>query len=634
VKILVTSRERLNIQGEWVFDVGGLETPPEAYQADEERSTDFAAYSAVALFLQTARRVQQGFNPTAADLAAIVRICQMVQGMPLALELAAAWVRVLSCHEIADEIARSLGFLTTTLRDLPQRHRSLQAVFDYSWKVLSVEEQGVFAGCSVFRGGFTREAAAEVAGASLPVLAALVDKSLLRRNADGRYEVHELARQYGAARLAESQQEAQTRRRHLEFFMHFAEAAQPQIRGGEQVAQWHERVESEHDNLRAALDWSLRSGELEPGLRIVAALLEFWMNRGHASEGQRQAERFLARPETAAHPYLRAMALHTAGACAYYHGRHAASRAWLEEGIAIGRELGASGKDVLGMALIALGYTLFNFQELDAVQAVSQEALVLGEGIEVGWVKCHALNQLAGLAWQQGDYISAHRRFLESLACFQADGNSYERALVLRRLGIMHYEQGDYTAANAYLRRGLSIFEEVGDKVRISGTLTWLARLAMAQGNDGEADELLAKALLLIRQTGHLIGRIDPLNALGRLAQRQGDYARAQTLHEESLALSVEMDVPARIARTLEAFACLAARQGQAEIAVRLFGATEVYTAPREEYFDPIWRQEHDQLLALARTQLGEESFAAAWAAGAAMTLDEAVALIETHRQI
>jgi predicted ATPase len=636
VKLLVTSRERLNIQGEWVFDVGGLETPTEAYRVGEGGTAAFEGYSAVALFLHTARRVQKGFDPTAAERTAIVRICQLVQGMPLALEVAAAWVRVLSCSEIAHEIAQSLGFLTTTLRDLPERHRSLQAVFDYSWKRLSGEEQRVFAGCSVFRGGFTREAAAEVVGASLSLLAALVDKSLLRRQLNGRYEVHELARQYAAARLVDAQEEGQTRNRHLEFFMRFAEAAEPQIRSGEQIAQWHEWVESEHDNLRAALEWSLSGGELEPGLRIVGALWEFSINRGHALEGQRQAERFMARPEAAAHPYLRGRAVHTAGVCAYYQGRYQIALAWLEEAAAIGRELGASGKFLLAMALIGQGYTQIHVRNFDAVEALSREALKLGEELQVVWMKGDALNQLSSLAWQRGDSKSAHRSLLESLECFAADGNSYMRGVVFVRLGTILSEQGDYAAAHAHLRQGLAIHEEVGDKVRSSGALTRLGHLALAQGHEREAEDLFAKALVLICDTGHLLNRIEPLDALGRLAQRQGDYGRARALHEESLGLCLELHHPVRLARALEAFACLAARQGQAEAAVRLFGAAEAYLYSKS--LDPpvelTWRLEHEHLVAGARTQLGEATFAEVWAAGAALTLDEAVTLIEAPRPI
>jgi tetratricopeptide (TPR) repeat protein len=189
----------------------------------------------------------------------------------------------------------------------------------------------------------------------------------------------------------------------------------------------------------------------------------------------------------------------------------------------------------------------------------------------------------------------------------------------------MLYQQGDYAAAHAYLRQSLTIFEKLGHTVWSGNALAQLGLLAMAQGNDGEAQELLTKALMLIHETSHLSQQIDPLNALGRLAQRQGDYERAYTLHQEGLALCIETKHPERLAHTLEAFACLAARQGRAQAAARLFGAAEAYFATMRTPFEPAWRREHDHLIASARAQLGEAAFAAAWAAGVEMTLDECV---------
>jgi tetratricopeptide (TPR) repeat protein len=471
-----------------------------------------------------------------------------------------------------------------------------------------------------------------VAGATLSVLAGLVDKSLLRRNLSGRYEVHELARQYAAAQLAASQQEAPARNRHLAFFMHFAEAAEPQIRSGQQAAQWHEWVEVDHDNIRAALDWSLNGGEFEHGLRIVGALWEFWMDRGIALEGQTQAERFLERPEVAARTFLRARALQTAGACAFYHGHYRTALAWQKETMDIARELGTSGKYVLAMALIGQGYTLSSLQNFDSLEALSREALSLGEDLQDHWVKGHALNHLGAVAWRRGDYASAQRLFLDSFAAFQIDGRGVMRGAPVMRLGTLLFEQGSYATARLYLEQSLTIYEEIGDKVRRGGVLTRLGHVAIKQGNEMEAEELLTKALTLIRETGHLLNQVTPLDALGRLAQRQGDYAHARRLHEESLALSIEMDNLLRIALTLKAFACLAARQGQAQMAVSLFGATEVYPPPSETTFDSN-QPFHDQLLDMARTQLGEDAFAAAWAAGKAMTLDEAVALAKALPQ-
>jgi hypothetical protein len=257
-----------------------------------------------------------------------------------------------------------------------------------------------------------------------------VDKSLLRRNRHGRYAVHELARQYAAQRLSEAQQEAQTRNRHLSYFMQLSEAAEPELRSGRQAVQWHERMKVEHDNLRAALDWSLSGGEFEPGLRMVGALWEFWMNRGHAHEGQTQAERFLARAEAAARTYSRARALHTAGVCAFYQGHCLAAASLLAEGIVVSRELGPGGEAVLAQAPIAQGYTKLELGDLDAVQSLSEENLTLSHELQDAWVRGHALNQLGTIDWYRGDLANAQRRFFESFASFQADGNSVMRGIL------------------------------------------------------------------------------------------------------------------------------------------------------------------------------------------------------------
>jgi predicted ATPase/DNA-binding SARP family transcriptional activator len=248
VSILATSRERLNVQAEWVVEVAGLQVPR------EDRAEGITDYSAVALFLQSARRVQAGFALSEVEQRSVVQICRLVEGMPLGIELTAAWVRALSGAEIAHQIECGLGFLTTSLRDVAERHRSLHAVFEHSWSLLSAEERCVFGRLSVFRGGFGREAAEQVAGATLSLLAALVDKSLLRRIPTGRYDMHELLRQYAAEQLQAAGETEQTRDRHLAFFLALAETAEPEVHGAQQE-QWFDRLEADHDNLRAALEW-------------------------------------------------------------------------------------------------------------------------------------------------------------------------------------------------------------------------------------------------------------------------------------------------------------------------------------------------------------------------------------------
>ena len=218
------------------------------------------------LFLQSARRA--GYAPVEADIASIVRICQVVEGIPLAVELAAAWVRVMPCADIAREVEHSLDILTTTIRNVPEKHRSMRAAFDHSWALLTGEEQAVFRKLSVFRGGFTREGAEQVAGATLAILASLVDKSLVQVDASGRYDLHELLRQYAADKLLDAGEENTTIQRHCDYFLRLAEGAEAHAFGREQVA-WFDRLEVELDNLRVAL---ARLIEEETGLRLAAAL--------------------------------------------------------------------------------------------------------------------------------------------------------------------------------------------------------------------------------------------------------------------------------------------------------------------------------------------------------------------------
>ena len=284
VKLLVTSREALNLQGEWVFEVGGLAFP------GAEQTGRLDDYAAVALFMQRARHASPSFAIDDEDLAGIAQLCRLVEGMPLAIELAASWSRMLSPAEIAQEIEGSLDFLSAPLRDLPERHRSMRVVFDRTWRTLSAREQQVLSQLSVFRGGFSREAAEQVAGASLPVLSTLVNRTLVRRAVASRYGLHELVRQYSATHLAaDPQAYAAAQKRHYDYFLALAEAAEQELKGRNQL-EWLGRLDQEQDNLRVALEWALESDPATPrgdelALRLSGALRGFWRTRGHFDEG-------------------------------------------------------------------------------------------------------------------------------------------------------------------------------------------------------------------------------------------------------------------------------------------------------------------------------------------------------------
>ena len=303
LKVLVTSRERLRLHEEWVFNVRGLSYP------EGINIPGWNDFSAIQLFVQTARRA--GYTPMDDDAASIARICRAVEGIPLAVELAAAWVRVMPCVDIAHEVERGMEILTTTTRNMPEKHRSMWAVFEHSWELLSGEEQSVFRKLSMFRGGFTREGAERVAGATLTVLAALVDKSLLQVDARGRYDLHEILRQFAADKLFDANEVNDTTQHHCNYYLQLAEGADAHAFGREQVA-WFDQMEIELANLRAALAWSI---ETETGLRIAASLGWFFSERGHWNEGLDWLDRTL-RANPNAPVSERAKALHRAGALA------------------------------------------------------------------------------------------------------------------------------------------------------------------------------------------------------------------------------------------------------------------------------------------------------------------------------
>ncbi|MBC7809827.1 MAG: AAA family ATPase, partial [Burkholderiales bacterium] len=280
IKLLVTSREALNIQEEWVWQVGGLQVP------DHQHGQSIESYSAVQLFVERAHRTRKDFALTGQELP-ITRTCQLVEGMPLALELAASWTKALSCTEIADEIQRSLDFLTTNTRNMPERHRSMQAVFDHSWRLLTQAERESFPRLSVFRGGFRREAAKQVAGASLAILAGLVDKSFLRLSASGRYEVHELMRQYGDEHLnavTDAKEDAQ--HCHCVYYASFLHQRQVTLRGPQQAFALDE-IEDELDNVRLSWQWAVEHGMADAIHQSMHSFYVFCHIRAQAAEGER-----------------------------------------------------------------------------------------------------------------------------------------------------------------------------------------------------------------------------------------------------------------------------------------------------------------------------------------------------------
>ncbi len=501
VTLLVTSRQRLNIRGEQVFDVGGLTLPSPSMSLSA--AGDASEPAALALLASCAARIRADFNPQADDRACAAEICRMLDGIPLAIELAASWLSVLSCQELAQEIHRNVNILSGALQDLPERQRNLRAIFDRTWESLSPEETVLFRRLAVFHGGFDRQGAEEVACSSLPLLKSLLEKSLIRRNYRQGYEMHELARQYAFERLEAAGEVDATRRKHLDYYVCLMETLAPQLQT-EAGPALLERLEDDHDNLRAALDWALASGSLLSGLRLANAMYRLWYWHDHAVEAQRRLEAVLASvyasPETFSTDLI-AKANYQAGvfACFVLNWKLAQSR--LEEALRLSRETG--DRFAQSCALNSLGTVFFENADFEGARRMFEEALAIRKEIGLRKEAAVPLANLAEVARVQGDYAASQTYLEECLVIDQEAGNPGGMSIDLENLGWLRLVQGDLEGARCSCLRSLDLRERLGSREGIAKCLDLLALLAMSRPQGAETGaRLYGAAEALRRSTG------------------------------------------------------------------------------------------------------------------------------------
>jgi predicted ATPase/DNA-binding SARP family transcriptional activator/Tfp pilus assembly protein PilF len=655
VKVLVTSRERLNLREEWLFALHGMDVP------QDEAPQPVETYSAVQLFDQAARRVKAGFL-LATNEAAVIRICKRLDGVPLAIELAASWVKVMPAEHVSGEIERNLDFLQSTLRNVPDRQRSLRASFEHSWQMLTEVDQRVLMGVSVFRGGFNNTAAERVAGGALSVLATLIEKSLLQSNQSGRYTVHEVIRQYAAEKLFEAGGLDAARDRHLDFYTELVEEAAPQLRGQRQSA-WLDRIELEHDNVRAALVWALDSEKVRVALRLVSAIWLFWRARGYIGEGRQWLDRVLSANAGEASS-LRAAAFHAAGLLSLSQGAFFSAFAYLQESLAIRR----AQEDAAGVAATLNGLGRVAWSQGDYTQACVfyEESLAIRQAIGSRLGIASTLNNLGLLTLNQGDHERAQILYKESLALERDLQDKQGIASTLNNMGALATEQGNYGQARISLEESLAIRRELGDKPGIAGSLYNLGMLALDEGDRRRAQDYFHQCLAIRRELEDRAGAADALNRLAGVAMRSGDLDAAYALVTESLSVlrdlgyrrgialalttlgevtlkrgdsvnayvhlmeSLEilyaLEDTSNIALCLRELACLSLNQGQIERAARLMGAAEGLREAMGVLHTALDRAAYERDITAFRTALGEEAFSAALAEGRAMSVDQAVA--------
>ncbi|MDQ4126384.1 MAG: LuxR C-terminal-related transcriptional regulator [Actinomycetota bacterium] len=504
LKILATSREALGIAGEraWVvpsLSVPGLDHPPS--------SEGLMRYEAVRLFVERARAVASTFELTDQNASSINRVCHQLEGMPLAIELAAASTRVLSAEQIASRLDDSFQLLRTRSRTADPRQQTLRAAIDWSHRLLSEEERTLFRRLSVFAGSFgLRAAESACAGESiaedkvLDLLANLVDKSLVllaeERGIEARYRLLETIRQYGAEKLEESGEEAGVRWRHADFFLRLAEEAEPELKGSQQV-QWVHRLSKEHDNLRAAMRWFLQEGESERIARLGWALWLFWWIGGHFTEGRRWTKEALE--DDALPASSRAKALFVVGTMANGQGDSLAATALLEESLGLFRELG--DERGVGYALCSAGLAAVTSQELSG-----RGTTLLAEAtelfLEVGdkWGAASSLGFSATGWFNQGDYGRAKQLAEQGLALFRETGDRQGTSVSLCTLVGVALAERDQARTRTLSEEGLKLSFEVGDRTNVAYCLGALGSVAASEGRVTRAARLWGAAETLVER--------------------------------------------------------------------------------------------------------------------------------------
>jgi predicted ATPase/DNA-binding CsgD family transcriptional regulator len=588
--MLVTSRTLLRISGEHVVTVPPMNVPvpgplPSASALDR--------YDAIQLFVTRARAAQHDFAISDANAVEVVGICRRLDGLPLAIELAAARITVLPPRALLNRLNRRLPLLIDGARDLPERLRTMRASIAWSYELLSAAELAMFGRLAVFAGTCTLSGADFVNPSMDPavdIVAALVDKSLLQASThdDGepRFAMLETVREFAIERLADSGEESNARRAHAAYFLQLAEAAERGLRGPHQQS-WRNLLEADLDNLRAALTWTVRESaapeDAEIGLLLVGALWYFWFQRGLTTEARRWLARALATTPSRGRP--RAAALLGAGTLAWRQGDCPTAQTYLDESAS----LWAAADDQRGLA--------------------------------------EAKHVLGHVRFDQRDYTAARRLFQDSLEGYRGVGDTIGGLPLTGDVGLVAYHEGDYETAEQVLSESLTLYRAHGLKDRVAGALNSLGDLAQLAGDGQRATELYEESLVLWRELRGAPGIASALHKLGQVRRSQNDNRSARTMLTESLRLQLELGNKQGQGECLAALAATTTASGQPERAAKIFAASSALLDAIGVPLAPVDRLALNGDIAMAHNQLSNEAWDAAWALGSRLSTDDAIEL-------
>ncbi len=591
LKVLATSRTPLGLYGEHEYPVPPLSLPAPGHLPSTER---IARYEAIRLFVERARAVRPDFSLTEENAAAVVEICARLDGLPLAIELAAARTKLLSPQAMLPRLSNRLRLLTGGARNLPERQRTLRNAIEWSYEMLDEGERMLFARLAVFSGGSTLEGIEAVCDAAgdLPVdplegVSSLLDKSLLRQDegveGEPRFEMLETIHEFALDKLGASGDAGATRRAHAEYFLALAERAEPRLWGPEDAA-WLDRLEEEHDNMRAALSWALDNREAEVALGLGGALRWFWNMKGYYSEG----------------------------------------RSWLAA--ALTADGGASALS-RAKTLEGLGWLASQQGDLDQAETIAGDGLRLGAEAELGdVVSADFRNVLGDAARQRGDYERAAELLEEGLTLHRKTEDVRGVAWSLGNLANVSTDRGNYEQAKRLYEEGLALSRDLGGAELLGAYLISLGYECLLEGDPERARELNEEAVALYRGRGRKGNLQVALDNLGWAALIEGDHERSEALFEECLVLCRDLGDRLNGSESMEGLACAAGARGEAGRAARLFGAAEALREAAGYQQATRARSLREPYLAAARSGIGGDYWTEAWESGRSMTFEDAIA--------
>ncbi len=575
--MLTTSREALGVPGEITFSVPALSVPEFEQSFVIETLTK---YEAVQLFIERARTALPGFVLTQNNVRAVTQVCHQLDGIPLALELAAARIKMMSLEEIASHLNDRFHLLTGGARTALPRHQTLQAMIDWSHDLLSDPERILLRRLSVFAGGWSLEAAESIcqgegidAGEILDLLTQLLNKSLLiterEQGRETRYHMLETIRQYAREKLWAAGEGAMMRQQHLAYFLDLAERAEPNLRAFD-MAIWLDRLETEHDNISLAMEWALES-DVEAELRLASALWWFWHIRDHKSEGTEWLERALSietmesgdQPLTAGRAMIRGKALYVAGFLRLMFWETDKAKMLSEESLALFQELGPEGKRGMAYALWNLGVVAGQQPDLRQMKELMQESLALFHEVGDKFGIAQSISHDAATELGDSDYERARALAEECLVLRKEIGDKDGIAISLIDLGYLASQQGDYKQAVTLCEAGLTLFRELGNKWGIYMALVHLGLAAQGRGRYGQATTVLEEALAFAQDSGNKFLSARGLRHLGEVAAAQGDYKEAEMRYEEEVAIGRQIGNTGQIAAGIRGMGKVAWAQGE-----------------------------------------------------------------------